>query len=63
MATMTDQQHADDIRAKAQALYDACHSARADGLKVSEPLLYMTWLITGKGPGGPADWHISRSTF
>jgi hypothetical protein len=60
---MTDEEMAQDIRAKTQALYDACHAARTAGLEVTVPLLYLQWMISGHGPGGPSDWIIRRKSL
>ena len=60
---MTDEEHAQAIRAAAQQLYDVCAAAHKDGLVVNMPLAYPLFLIKGTGPGGPADWVIKRKSL
>jgi len=60
---MTDQEHADDIRAKAQALRDAIIAAREAGLTVRIPLMLPQWLESGHAPGEPSAWTIKRSSL
>ncbi len=59
----TDQEMADDIRAKVRALRDAIVVAREAGLKVDIPLLVGQWLDSGHAPGEPAMWEIKRRTL
>ncbi len=58
-----DQEMADDIRAKVQALRGAIVLARAAGLQVDIPLMVGQWLESGHAPGEPAVWNIKRRTL
>jgi hypothetical protein len=60
---MDDKQYADNIRAAAQALYDATHAARQAGLEVEAPIFFLKWMMTGEGMGGPQDWTIKRKSL
>lgn len=60
---MTDQEHADGIRKKAQALRDAIVVAREAGLEVVVPLLLINWLNTGHAPGEISQWVIKRRSL
>ncbi len=60
---MTDQEHADDIRAHAKSLRDSIAAARLDGLEVHIPLMLMQWLESGHPPGEPEMWTIKRRSL
>lgn len=60
---MTDQELANDVRAKLQALRKAVEDARAAGLVVSVPTLAGHWLDTGTAPGEPSRWSFTRTSF
>ena len=55
---MTQQEHADKIRASAQQLRDDIAAAQADRMEVQPPLALQNWLTTGHAPGELTAWTI-----
>jgi hypothetical protein len=57
-AKLDDEEVANLIKTTWSDLRGYIVGARARHLEVQIPALGFVWLNTGKGPGGPTDWHV-----